>query len=171
MTGRAGSRSNPRAAASPPGSWSPRACCSAERRHSLVVEPLYFRQDQLGFVLFEADPGKEEVYELLRGQISGALKRTQLVARNIELYNEAVKARVAAEAGRRLAEDADQLKSRFLATVSHELRTPLSLIVGTIEMMQREEQMRETWRRLRRCLPAICAIWRASTPAPSTWPG
>ena len=108
-----------------------------------MVEPLYFRQDQLGFVLFEADPGQEEVYELLRGQISGALKRTQLVARNVELYNEAVKARVAAEAGRRLAEDADQLKSRFLATVSHELRTPLSLIVGTIEMMQREEQMRE----------------------------
>ena len=121
----------------------PEGLLSAERRHSLVVEPLYFRQDQLGFVLFEADPGQEEVYELLRGQISGALKRTQLVARNIELYNEAVKARVAAEAGRRLAEDADQLKSRFLATVSHELRTPLSLIVGTIEMMQREEQMRE----------------------------
>ena len=121
----------------------PEGLLSAARRHSLVVEPLYFRQDQLGFVLFEADPSQEEVYELLRGQISGALKRTQLVARNVELYNEAVKARVAAEAGRRLAEDADQLKSRFLATVSHELRTPLSLIVGTIEMMQREEQMRE----------------------------
>ena len=119
----------------------PEGLLRAERRHSLVVEPLYFRQDQLGFILFEADPSKEEVYELLRGQISGALKRTQLVARNIELYNEAVKARVAAEEGRRLAEDADQLKSRFLATVSHELRTPLSLIVGTIEMMQREEQM------------------------------
>jgi signal transduction histidine kinase/DNA-binding LacI/PurR family transcriptional regulator/AraC-like DNA-binding protein len=125
----------------------PEGLLRAERRHSLVVEPLYFRQDQLGFVLFEADPGKEEVYELLRGQISGALKRTQLVAHNIELYNEAVKARVAAEDGRRLAEEANQLKSRFLATVSHELRTPLSLIVGTIEMMQREEQMRESLER------------------------
>jgi signal transduction histidine kinase/DNA-binding LacI/PurR family transcriptional regulator/AraC-like DNA-binding protein/ActR/RegA family two-component response regulator len=121
----------------------PEGLLRVDRRHSLVVEPLYFRLDQLGFILFEADPGKEEVYELLRGQISGALKRTQLVARNIELYNEAVKARVAAEDGRRLAEDANHLKSRFLATVSHELRTPLSLIVGTIEMMQREEQLRE----------------------------
>jgi signal transduction histidine kinase/AraC-like DNA-binding protein len=121
----------------------PEGLLRPDQRHSLVVEPLYFREDQLGFVIFEADPGKEEVYELLRGQISGAIKRTQLVARNVELYNEAVKARVAAEEGRRLAEEADQLKSRFLATVSHELRTPLSLIVGTIEMMQREEQMRE----------------------------
>ena len=36
------------------------------------------------------------------------------------------------------AEESNLLKSRFLSTVSHELRTPLSLIVGTIEMMQRE---------------------------------
>lgn len=119
----------------------PKGLLQADQRYSLVVEPLYFRQDQLGFVLFEADPSHEETYELLRGQISAALKRTQLAARNIELYNEAVKARVVAEEGRRLAEEANLLKSRFLAMVSHELRTPLSLIVGTIEMMQREERV------------------------------
>ena len=38
----------------------PEGLLRAERRHSLVVEPLYFREDQLGFVLFEADPGQEE---------------------------------------------------------------------------------------------------------------
>jgi signal transduction histidine kinase len=41
-------------------------------------------------------------------------------------------ARLYAEAteGRKLAEETERLKSRFLSTVSHELRTPLSLIVG-----------------------------------------
>jgi signal transduction histidine kinase/DNA-binding LacI/PurR family transcriptional regulator/CheY-like chemotaxis protein len=103
-----------------------------DRAYSLVVEPLYFREDQLGFVLFEADPAEEETYEILRDQISGALKRAILTERNTRLYNEAVDAR-------KVAEEADLLKSRFLSMVSHELRTPLSLIVGTIEMMLQEE--------------------------------
>lgn len=106
-----------------------------DRRFSLVLEPLYFRNDQLGFVLFEADSHQEEIYEILRGQISGALKRTRLAEYNIELYNEAIQARQVAEEGRQIAEQADLLKSRFLATVSHELRTPLTLIIGMIEMM------------------------------------
>ena len=37
----------------------PAGLLRAERRHSLVVEPLYFREDQLGFVLFEADPSRK----------------------------------------------------------------------------------------------------------------
>jgi signal transduction histidine kinase/DNA-binding LacI/PurR family transcriptional regulator/DNA-binding response OmpR family regulator len=106
---------------------------------SLVVEPLYFREDQLGLALFEADPHREEIYEILRGQISGALKRTRLAERNIELYNQAVQAQKVAEEGRQMAEQADSLKSRFLATVSHELRTPLTLIVGMIEILLAED--------------------------------
>jgi signal transduction histidine kinase/DNA-binding LacI/PurR family transcriptional regulator/DNA-binding response OmpR family regulator len=113
-----------------PEGWAPRAPCA-----SWVVEPLYFRTDQLGFVLFEADPRQEETYEILAGQISAALKRTLLAEHNVILYREALQARQVAEEGRRLAEEADCLKSRFLATVSHELRTPLTLIVGMIEMI------------------------------------
>jgi signal transduction histidine kinase/AraC-like DNA-binding protein/DNA-binding LytR/AlgR family response regulator len=112
----------------------PREQCS-----SWVVEPLFFRTDQLGFVLFEANPRQEEIYEILSGQISAALKRTLLAEHNVQLYQEAVQARQVAEEGRRLAEEADCLKSRFLATVSHELRTPLTLIVGMIDMILSEE--------------------------------
>ena len=36
---------------------------------------------------------------------------------------------------RRVAEDASNAKSRFLATIGHELRTPLNAIVGFSEMM------------------------------------
>ena len=116
----------------PPG-WLPR-----DRRYSLVVEPLYFREDQLGFMLFEADPDREEVYEVLAGQISSTLKRARLVEHNIELYNDAVQARQVAEEGRAPGRRSRFVKSRFLATVSHELRTPLTLIVGTIELMLRQ---------------------------------
>jgi signal transduction histidine kinase/AraC-like DNA-binding protein/DNA-binding LytR/AlgR family response regulator len=107
-----------------------------ERRCDLVVEPLFYRDEQLGFVVFEAGPDLEEECEILCEQIAGALKRS-------ELYRQAEQARRVAEEGRRLAEEANQLKSRFLSTVSHELRTPLSLIVGTIEMLLRERRRRD----------------------------
>ncbi len=111
----------------------PPGLLSADRQYSLVVEPLFFREDQLGYAVFEADPREEAIYEILGGQISAALKRAILTERNIRLFNEAVDARQAAE-------QANQLKSRFLSMVSHELRTPLALIVGTVEMMLQEEK-------------------------------
>jgi signal transduction histidine kinase/AraC-like DNA-binding protein/DNA-binding LacI/PurR family transcriptional regulator len=46
-----------------------------------------------------------------------------VVFRNAELFTEALHARQAAE-------QADQLKTRLLASVSHELRTPLNIILG-----------------------------------------
>ena len=39
-----------------------------------------------------------------------------------------------------MAEEANQLKSRFLSIVGHELRTPLSLIIGLSEMVLRDAQ-------------------------------
>ncbi len=39
---------------------------------------------------------------------------------------------------RRLAEEASQAKSRFLASVSHELRTPLNAIIGYSELLKEE---------------------------------
>ncbi len=106
-----------------------------EQRYTLLVEPLYFREHQLGLALFEASLREGQVYEALRGQLSSALEVILLSMRNADLYEEALKARTAAE-------EANQLKSRFLAMVSHELRTPLSLIIGTIEMMLQEKSRR-----------------------------
>jgi GAF domain-containing protein/DNA-binding LacI/PurR family transcriptional regulator len=50
-----------------------------QRQHSLVVEPLYFRQAQLGFALFKVGPREGIVYETLRAQISSALQGALLV--------------------------------------------------------------------------------------------
>lgn len=105
---------------------------SSNRPYVMLVEPLYFAEEQLGFVVFEVGPTEGNIYSTLRGQISSALKGALLATYNIELYDAALKARKGAE-------EANRLKSRFLSMVSHELRTPISLIVGTIEMMDHQQ--------------------------------
>jgi len=52
-----------------------------DRQFSFVVEPLYFRDNQLGFALFEMGPREGSPYEALRGQISSALQGALLVKR------------------------------------------------------------------------------------------
>ena len=75
-----------------------------------------------GYAVF--DTSQLEVYGAIVQQIAAALN-------NAQLYREATE-------GRRLAEEANQLKSRFLSTVSHELRTPLNLIVGLSDLLLKE---------------------------------
>ncbi|MFH1086402.1 MAG: helix-turn-helix domain-containing protein, partial [Chloroflexota bacterium] len=109
-----------------------------QRQYSFVVVPLYFRDRQLGFAVLEIGPRDGTVYEALRVQISSALQGVQLLAQNVALYHQALQAEKAAEEGRRSAEEANSLKSRFLSMVSHELLTPLVLLVGLSEMMLKE---------------------------------
>jgi PAS domain S-box-containing protein len=52
-----------------------------DRQYSLVLEPLYFQEQQIGFVLFETGPHEGSVYEALRVQISSALQGDLLVQR------------------------------------------------------------------------------------------
>jgi anti-anti-sigma regulatory factor len=49
------------------------------KQQSYVVEALYFREHQLGFVLFETGPRDGSVYAALRGQISSALQGALLM--------------------------------------------------------------------------------------------
>jgi PAS domain S-box-containing protein len=50
-----------------------------ERRYHMMVEPLYFRENQLGFALFEVSRRDVSIYDVLRGQISGALQGARLL--------------------------------------------------------------------------------------------
>lgn len=94
----------------------PQGLLPKHRQYSYVVEPLYFQQEQIGFAAFEVGPREGSIYELLRAQISSALKGALLLQES--------------QQARQAAEKADRIKTRLLANVSHELRTPLNIILG-----------------------------------------
>jgi PAS domain S-box-containing protein len=61
------------------------------RSYSLVVEPLYFGEEQIGFVIFEVGPKDGRLYETLQVEISSALQGALLVQRVQEHEAEVVR--------------------------------------------------------------------------------
>ncbi|MBN2440408.1 MAG: substrate-binding domain-containing protein [Spirochaetales bacterium] len=55
---------------------------------AFIVMPLYFKTEQLGFVLFEIGPISGTVYETLASQLSSALKGAKLVSKRKRLEKE-----------------------------------------------------------------------------------
>lgn len=103
----------------PPADW-----VAQDGPFSLALLPLIAGRRRAGYVALDTE----------HLELNGAIAQELAAAVNTaQLYREATE-------GRRLAEEADQMKSRFLSTVSHELRTPLNLIVGlTGLLMQRDK--------------------------------
>lgn len=102
--------------------YPPEGPCASEPPFSQALLPLVNPHGQLGYVAF--DTAHLALYGAIAQQIAGALNTAQL-------YRDATE-------GRRLAEEANRMKSRFLSTVSHELRTPLNLVVGLGEILLRD---------------------------------
>ena len=91
--------------------------------YQLAILPLIIQGANAGFVAFDA--ANLEPCAVVMRNLAAALQSSQLYRAEAE--------------GRRLAEEANRLKSRFLSTVSHELRTPLNVIVGLSELLLREQ--------------------------------
>jgi signal transduction histidine kinase len=104
---------------------------------AVVASPIFDTEDNVTGVVYgsrslsararEIGPLEAQVVQLLATTLSTGMMRMQQ-------ESEATRLRIAVEA----AEQADQAKSRFLATMSHELRTPLNAIIGYSELLQEE---------------------------------
>ncbi len=97
----------------------PASLFTRERQFILILIPMVDRSGQIGFMAFDTE--HFDLYGSIVQQLGGALNTARL-------YRQATE-------GRRLAEEANLMKSRFLSTISHELRTPLNLIVGLSGMV------------------------------------
>jgi|GEM_PF-713934 len=106
-------------------------CINKDTRHTIILMPLFFREEHFGFILFELGSRIETIYETLRGQISSALKGALL----FQKQRETEVLRIAKEA----AESANKMKSEFLANMSHEIRTPMNSILGFTDILLEEE--------------------------------
>ncbi len=95
-----------------------------EKPFQLALIPILEQAEQIGFVAFDTE--HLELYGSIVQQLVNALK-------TVGLYRQA-------NEGRRLAEEANQIKSRFLSTISHELRTPLNLVVGLSGVLLHNEE-------------------------------
>jgi sigma-B regulation protein RsbU (phosphoserine phosphatase) len=94
-----------------------------DRRITLIVEPLFFRDEVLGFAIFEMGTAHGRVFEGLREQISGALKGARLVEQ------------VVAEATRREQADRERLERELeIATRIQTTILPRSLRVEGLEI-------------------------------------
>lgn len=82
------------------------------------------------------DTGQDEINELI-----GSFNRMGYqISHQMEILNAEVKRQTRElESAAREAHDANQAKSRFLATMSHELRTPLNSFIGMVELLKMTE--------------------------------
>jgi signal transduction histidine kinase/DNA-binding LacI/PurR family transcriptional regulator/DNA-binding response OmpR family regulator len=101
---------------------------AVDQQFLLTLIPLTGPIGQSGFMVFATE--HFDLYGLIVQQLGGAFNTARL-------YRQATE-------GRRLAEEANRMKSRFLSTISHELRTPLNLIIGLSGMVLRDSDESES---------------------------
>jgi len=131
----------------------PRDLLPNDRRYAYVVEPLFFKDEQLGFALFEIGPSDGVVYEALRDELSAALKGALLVREGVQKDLERQRlVRDLERRARQLQEAYDTVQQnqekllvqekmaslgRLTASIAHEMNTPIAAVRAALLELER----------------------------------
>lgn len=110
---------------------------------SLISIPLMIRGECFGFIGFDAVRSRHHwseiditLLQLLAELIANIEDRRRHETRMLETLDSLKQSAEAANLSSRIANAANQAKSRFVATVSHELRSPLHVILGNLDILR-----------------------------------
>ncbi|MBN1525360.1 MAG: substrate-binding domain-containing protein [Spirochaetales bacterium] len=99
---------------------------------TLVTEPLYYKENQIGYAVFEAGPKETSVYVLLRMQLSSIIWGTMILEKQIQSE------RTLELQKQELARSNRELE-QFAYIVAHDLQEPLRKISVFSELIAREQ--------------------------------
>lgn len=108
----------------------PEGILPEERRYSIVVEPLYFEKDQIGFVVFESGPDDGATYTVLKTMLSSAIWGANILQKQKQAEEDLKKK--ASELIRSNTE-----LEQFAYIVSHDLQEPLRKILAFGDLLKK----------------------------------
>lgn len=101
----------------------PEGILPEEHRYSIVVEPLYFEKEQIGFVIFECGPEDGATYTVLRVMLSNAIWGANILQKQKQAEEDLK------EKASELIRSNTELE-QFAYIVSHDLQEPLRKILA-----------------------------------------
>ena len=116
-----------------------------DRAVNFSIHPLYFQDNQIGFIVFDAVPRKLDVFDSLRIQLSSALQGVFLVNKIEEQMRDLAKANAQLEESYRYLQENQQRLiasekmaslGRLSAGIAHEMNTPLATVRAALLEIQ-----------------------------------